>query len=79
MTKTNLPEARAWIDTNLEPLIRKSIPEGIDPPSSQLPQRLNKPVYSASSKTYADVLKQRFSLAPNATTSATDNIRPPRK
>jgi len=78
-TKTNLPEARAWIDTNLEPLIRKSIPEGIDPPSSQLPRRLDKPVYSASSKTYADVLKQRFSLAPSATTSATDNIRPPRK
>jgi len=60
-------------------LSRKSIPEGIDPPSSQLPRRLDKPVYSASSKTYADVLKQRFSLAPNATKSATDNIRPPRK
>jgi len=37
-TKPNLPEARAWIDANLEPLIRKSIPEGIDPPASQLPR-----------------------------------------
>jgi len=37
MTRPNLPEARAWMDTNLEPMIRKSIPEGIDPPASQLP------------------------------------------
>jgi len=28
---------------------------------------------------YADVLKQRFSLAPNTTTSTTNNIRPPHK
>jgi len=38
MTKSNLPEARNWIDANLEPMIRKSIPLGIDPPSSQLPR-----------------------------------------
>jgi len=76
-TKTNLPEARAWIDTNLEPMIRQSIPEGIDPPAAQLPRRLDKPVYSASSKSYADVLKQKYSLASNATTSTVDNNRPP--
>jgi len=34
-------------------------------------------VYSASSKSYADVLKQKFSLASNATTSTADNNRPP--
>jgi len=78
-TKPNLPEARAWIDANLEPMVRKSIPEGIDPPASQLPRRLDKPVYSESSKTYADVLKQQFSLASNAPAAAADNKRPPRK
>ena len=36
-TRPNLPEAHAWMDTNLELMIRKSIPEGIDPPASQLP------------------------------------------
>ncbi len=78
-TKTNLPEARAWIDSNLEPLIRQSIPEGIDPPASQLPRRLDKPVYSASSKSYADVLKKQFSLLSHATNITTDNTCPPRK
>ncbi len=78
-TKPNLPAAREWVDTNLEPLIRKSIPEGTDPPSSQLPRRLDKPVYSASSRSYADALKKQFSLTSNATTTAGDNTRPPRK
>jgi len=78
-TKPNLPEARAWLDTNLEPLIRKSIPDGIDPPASQLPRRLDKPVYSASSLSYADVLKKQFSIASNATTTNADHNRPPRK
>jgi len=36
-TKTNLQEARDWLDANLEPMIRKSIPPGIDPPPSSLP------------------------------------------
>jgi len=35
--KSNLPVARAWIDANLETMVRKSIPPGIDPPSSLLP------------------------------------------
>ncbi len=37
-TKSNLPEARAWIDANLEPLIQKSILLDSDPPSSLLPR-----------------------------------------
>jgi len=37
MTKSNLPEACAWMDNNLESLIRQSIPAGITPPTSQLP------------------------------------------
>jgi len=36
--KSNLPEARAWIDANLETMVRKSIPPGSDPPSSLLPR-----------------------------------------
>jgi len=36
-TKSNLLAAWEWIDANLEAMIRKSIPEGIDPPASSLP------------------------------------------
>jgi len=78
-TQPNLPEARAWIDAYLEPLIQQSIPLGIDPPSSSLPRRLDKLVYSSASQSYADVLKQQFSLTSNQATTATDNNRPPRK
>jgi len=78
-TRHNLPEARAWIDTNLEAMIRKSIPEGIDPPSSLLPKRLDKPVYTKTSQSYADVLKKQFSLNPNPQTQTIEHNRPPRK
>jgi len=78
-TKHNLPEAREWVDTHLEPLICQSIPAGIDPSPSQLPRRLDQPMHSASSQSYADVLKKPFSLAPNAMTANNDNNRPPRK
>jgi len=44
-TKPNLQAARAWIDTNLESMVRKSIPPGIDTPSAILPRRLDKPVF----------------------------------
>jgi len=54
-TKPNLPAAREWVDTNLVPLIRKSIPPGHDPSPSQLPCQLDKPVYSASCQSYADI------------------------
>jgi len=79
MTKSNLPEACAWMDNNLESLINQSIPDGITPPTSQLPQWLDKPVYSVSSQSYADVLKKQFSLTLTVTTLATDNTRPPWK
>jgi len=36
-TKPNLSEACKWIDMNLEVMIWKSIPQGINPPSSSLP------------------------------------------
>ncbi len=79
-TKSNLPAARAWVDENLEPMICKSIPlDTAPPPSYVLPRRLDKPMYTASSRTYADILKQQFSLSPTATTTATDHNRPPRK
>jgi len=79
-TKTNLAEARAWLDANLEPMIRKSIPPGIDPPAASLPHRLDKPMPSESSKTYAEILKQQFSMSttPNSS-NATATSRPPRK
>jgi len=78
-TKPNLPEARAWIDENLEPMIRKSIPLGINPPSSLLPRRLDKPMPSAASKSYADILKKQFSLSSTTTKPDATTNRPPRK
>jgi len=78
-TKTNLPEAREWIDNNLELMIRHSIPPGVDLPSSLLLCCLDKPVYSATSQSYADILKKQFSLAPNVMTETADHNRPPRK
>jgi len=78
-TKHNLPEARAWFDANLEMLIRKSIPAGIDPLPAQLPRRLDKPVFSAASLTYADALKKQFTLVSTSATPTTDTTRPPRK
>jgi len=78
-TKPNLPVARAWIDEHLQPFIRKSIPEGIDPPSSCLPRRLDKPTYTKTSQSYADILKRQFSLAPNPSQATIVATRPPRK
>jgi len=79
-TKSNLSAARAWVDENLEPMIRKSIQSDTEPlPSQALPRRLDKPTYTATSRTYADILKQQFSLAPIATKTTTDITRPPRK
>ncbi len=72
-THNNLQDARNWINANLEQLIQKSIPDGIDPPSSLLPRRLDKPVYSATSLTYADILKKQVSLAATPNAPATAN------
>ena len=78
-TNDNLQTARDWIDAQLEQFIRKSVPEGLDPPSSSIPRRLDKPVYSATSLTYAEILKTRVSSTPVPTTPVTINNRPPRK
>ncbi len=78
-TRNNLPEAREWIDATLESLIKKSLPPGHDPPPSLLPRRLDKPVYSKASQSYAEVLKKQFSLSSTPATATTDNNRPPRK
>jgi len=61
-TRHNLPEARTWLDENLEPMVRKSIPADINPPSNVLPRHLDKPTYTAASQSYADILKKQFSL-----------------
>jgi len=79
--RSNLPEARKWIEENLQPLIRKSLPPGHDPPESSLPRRLNKPVITATSQTYADILKKQFSLVTTSNDTTTTNApaRPARK
>jgi len=78
-TKPNLQTAREWIDTNLELMVRKSIPPGVNPPSALLPRCLDKPVYSTTCQTYADILKKQFSLVPNLTMPDTTNKQPPHK
>jgi len=79
-TKSNLSAARAWVDANLEPMIRKSIPTDVELlPSNALPRRLDKPTYTTTSRTYADILKQQFSLEPTPATTTQDHTRPPRK
>ena len=79
-TKPNLPAAHKWVDANLEPMIHKSIPSDIEPPPSHaLPRRLDKPVYTTTSHTYAEILKQQFSFTMTETTTNTNNNRPPRK
>jgi len=79
--RSTLPEARKWIDENLQRLILKSLPPGTDPPESSLPRRLDKPVITATSQTYADILKKQFNLAPtrNDTTPTNAPTRPARK
>jgi len=78
-TKPNLLAACTWINENLETMIHKSIPLEIElPPSHLLPHQLDKPVIMTTSRTYANILKQQFSLEPNATTKDTDNNHPPR-
>jgi len=79
-TKPNLLAAHAWVDANLEPMICKSMPSDVElPPSHVLPCRLDKPMYTATSCTYANILKQQFSLKPTTTTTTHDNTQPPRK
>ncbi len=78
-TRPNLPAARNWVDENLEKLIRRSILPDIDPPASQFPRRLDKPIYTTTSMTYADILKKQFSLALNASTNNSTNNQPLRK
>jgi len=78
-TRSNLPEACKWIDDNLQPLICKSIPLGIDPPSSLLPRRLDKPAFTKTSTTYADIVKKQFTLDSTVNETDTNNNRPPRK
>jgi len=78
-TKPNLPDACTWIDENLEPMVHRSIPPGINLPSSQLPHCLDKPLYSATSQSYAEILKRQFSLTMNPLATTTNNNQPPCK
>jgi len=78
---SNLQEARKWIDEHLQRLICISIPQGIDPPDLSLLCRLDKPIQTATSQTYAEILKKQFSLVntTNDTTTANATTQPARK
>jgi len=77
--KNNLPEACEWLDTNLEPMMRKSTPPGISPPAALLPRHLDKPMHSKTSQMYADILKRQFSWVLMTTTTDAANNQPPQK
>jgi len=78
-TRANLPDARKWIDENLQLLISKSLPPGSDPPPSLLPRRLDKPTFTKTTTTYADILKKQFSLDTKISATDANHNRPPRK
>jgi len=78
-TRPNLQAGRDWIDENLEPMVRQSIPDGINLPSEFLPCCLDKPTYTTASQSYADILKKQFSIASTTSATTTDTTRPPRK
>jgi len=78
-TRANLPDARKWIDDNLHLLIGKSLPPGSDTPLSLLPRRLDKPTFTKTTTTYADMLKRQFSLDTKISATDTNHNRPPRK
>jgi len=60
-------------------MIRKSILEGIDPPISCLPRRLDKLTYTKKSQSYAKILKKQFTLTLNANQAPIAATQPPRK
>jgi len=78
-TRANLPDARKWIDDNLHLLIGKSLPPGSDTPLSLLPRRLDKPTFTKTTTTYADMLKRQFSLDTKISATDENHNRPPRK
>jgi len=47
--------------------------------ASQLPCHLDKPSYSATSQSYAEIFKKQFSLTSNPLATTTDNNQPPCK
>ncbi len=61
-TKSNLSVARQWLDDNLQPMVHKSIPAGINPSPSCLPRQLDKLTYTKTSQSYADILNNNLLL-----------------
>jgi len=78
-TRANLPDARKWIDENLSLLIGKSLPPGSEPLPSLLPRRLDKPTFTKTTTTYADILKKQFSMDTKINATDANHNRPPRK
>ncbi len=79
-TKGQLTEARAWADNILPDLYTQNISDKIDVTTLKhiIPRRLDKPMVTAASTTYAKQLQQRTSLVTATPTKQNPLNRPPR-
>jgi len=79
-TKSQVQAAREWVDNQLPLLYEQHIADKIDTTTLQhlTPRRLDKPILTAASATYAEQLIKRTSYATNATNNNKQLNRPPR-
>ncbi len=79
-TKIQLKAAREWVDTQLPLIYEQNIADKIDITTLQrlTPRRLDKPILTAASATYAEQLIKRTSYATNTTKNNKPLTRPPR-
>ncbi len=79
-TKSHLETARQWIDHTLPSIYDEHIADKIDVTTLRhlTPRRLDKPVLTAASSSYADKLKARTSNISSVTTTTKQYAKPPR-
>jgi len=81
MTKGQVAAARDWVDNTLLTIYTQHILDKLDVTMLQqiVPRRLDKPVITAASHTYAEKFKQRTAMVTTAPTKQNPLNRPPRK
>ena len=79
-TKNQLENARKWLDETLPDLYETHIADKLDVTTLHRlsPRRLDKPVLTAASTAYADMLKTRTTTTPPTTQTGNKNMKPPR-
>jgi len=79
-TKTQLTQAREWIDTTLPTIYSQHISDKLDVTTLKnlMPRRLDKPILTAASTAYATKLKQRTTATTMPTGDQKKYAKPPR-